>query len=652
MSEEESLLILKYACIQNRTDIIDFFIDHNIYLFGKSIDKSTGIHLLAQHQYSDNLLKVIQKMPFLINILDDENKSVLFYIVKQDNRVFEEINYPEINYDLISNNRTIIHELIDVTDTKKDIHFKRIKFILGKMNNINVPDQNPILCYAVEKEKIHVVELVLKQPHIYINCINEFHETPLLMSVMNQSIKISELLLYHGANMYRSGALNEMTLLEYFITTKNVEGIHLLLKYNYNIDYQNNKLQSGVHLICHYASDFSLKLLSFFIKNGNIQLFDQYRNTPIYYLATHKEKLSELFDLILERNFTYWNMKNIKDQSISDLLDKDQQKKILKTSSIQQIPFNELHIHTSSSFSPYLHFNFIYILIILCRNKELFVPFQMYCPEQYEYEMFMHDMVYELNESTMLKVHHENMSTLYEMDPSIILWKNKNQYYCNPNLDYYMKRCFDNKQIRFIMIKITVFNQDDGLHANSLIFDKQTGRCEHFEPYGFVYFQEYIDLDEYLKELFMNLTRIYCSEHNIQYSYYGPKFSNIRNGLQMLSSDHLLMYRKIGDPQGYCLAWSLWYIESRIKYPEWSYDEIVDQVISELIHTEYNGRNIFIDYIRNYSIELDKEKTKLLHEFDIPDEAINDIMFDDVNLQKYKIGLQMKFIKLVKQRLF
>jgi hypothetical protein len=86
---------------------------------------------------------------------------------------------------------------------------------------------------------------------------------------------------------------------------------------------------------------------------------------------------------------------------------------------------------------------------------------------------------------------------------------------------------------------------------------------------------------------------------------------------QTLSNDGEFENKKLGDPVGYCLAWTFWYIEMRINNPLYEPYEIVKISIGKIKDLYNKSLNPFIDFIRDYAFTLNSNKNNLLQKFKI-----------------------------------
>ena len=142
--------------------------------------------------------------------------------------------------------------------------------------------------------------------------------------------------------------------------------------------------------------------------------------------------------------------------------------------------------------------------------------------------------------------------------------------------------------------------------------------------------------------------------------YIKPSDYNTDIGIQTVSNEYSMQTKKLGDPGGFCLAWVYWYLEMRITNSELDPIEILKKTYNEIINdnvmenkknnSSKNGDDLFINYIRNYSARLDKEKNKILLQSKIDNEDIYKVVFKNNDMKKIKILLTNLFSKILKIR--
>ena len=159
---------------------------------------------------------------------------------------------------------------------------------------------------------------------------------------------------------------------------------------------------------------------------------------------------------------------------------------------------------------------------------------------------------------------------------------------------------------------------DDILHANLLIYDLKKKQIERFEPYGKS--NDYFIDDILEEELTWNTGFKYIKTSNyIPYT-----------GFQTLSNENNINNLKTGDIGGFCLAWCLWYIESKLINPTVPSNILINKLIKKLNNIDIN----FNEYIRIYSNTINKIRIKYLLKIGIDKNDISNIYLSNDNYNK------------------
>lgn len=295
----------------------------------------------------------------------------------------------------------------------------------------------------------------------------------------------------------------------------------------------------------------------------------------------------------------------------------------------------------------------IYTLCMLEKYDNLCIPFQYYNNDK-----FMNDKL--LNEINLYKTLEDTIifdivdiytNLFYEIVPYLMLWNGPTKYYYHRNLNFYLKKCFLMDKIRFICIKLTLIPSYIGTHANILIFDKKTKILERFEPYGIIPFLEIEKLDKMIGKKIIK----YFEEYYGPVTYLAPKDYMQNINFQMISNDADINVKKLGDPAGYCLAWTFWYLELRINNPDihpkklvkYAFDAI--RVIAKENNDKVDGETIFIDFIRNYSSKLDVKKNSFLCNAGIKEKNIYNITIKKNDRKKIMSYILTQFNNCIKR---
>jgi ankyrin repeat protein len=191
------------------------------------------------------------------------------------------------------------------------------------------------------------------------------------------------------------------------------------------------------------------------------------------------------------------------------------------------------------------------------------------------------------------------------------------------------KNCIES-DARFIIIPLGIVMKI-GSHANYLIYDKVTQEMERFEPHGgttpigFNYKSDILDklLEKYMKSVVPNL------------SYVRPEEYISKVGFQMMES-HETNVNKIGDPEGFCALWSIWYVDQRLTYQNHNRKVLVDALFQAIQSKNIGYRNL----IRNYSRNIIKMRDDILKSVGL---NINDWMNERYdNMTHDKLMLKIK----------
>ena len=195
--------------------------------------------------------------------------------------------------------------------------------------------------------------------------------------------------------------------------------------------------------------------------------------------------------------------------------------------------------------------------------------------------------------------------------PWIITITSEEEYYIHPYLNNIINS-YKNKNKLFCIIFLSL-RLDNSLHANLIIYDFKNKIIERFEPYGKCV-NDYID--DILEE---ELT------WNTGFTYIRPNDYLPYSGFQTISDENLSTNLKPGDFGGFCLAWCLWYIETKIINPTLPSKILVRKLINKL-----NNQNInYIEYIRNYSDKINNKRLKYLKKIGISKNEMSNIYLND-----------------------
>lgn len=239
--------------------------------------------------------------------------------------------------------------------------------------------------------------------------------------------------------------------------------------------------------------------------------------------------------------------------------------------------------------------------------------------------------------NNLINAYSEHITDIYSYSFSDVFPESHLQYNIDTNKIHnvdkwisFIKQCMNNRTKRFTADLITLRSWNGG-HANSLLIDNKNKTIERFEPHGSsTSFYDMTKFDNILNKFIKN-------KLSKQYTYVSPKEIEGTFGPQGLSQEGFQI--KIGDPGGYCMTWSLSYLDLRLSNVTVNPHKLYDKVIN-IIHVK--GLRI-VDYIRLYTKIIYKLREDIL--------AAVDISYDDLIAVNLTEDQGKKIIKLMKANL-
>lgn len=283
--DKEGNSLLSDAISVNNSEIIQDLIE----VRGLKIDKSS---IFKEESFKDiNFFKLIKKYVENLDLVDDNGKSLLFYVIDYADNIFEFLEYclDSLNID------------INLTDKNGD---NILLYLIKKINKLNKNE------YDDEKEKIKLkVSMLMKiipdiiEKGIDASCCNEDNDNVLTLVVKSLNKELLEILLDFEINPNIATKDQETALsIAALIGNKALEEIYLLLDYGAdpNIKDSNNKTiieklidvelykKSGKKLPISERrkieenSDY-LNILDVILANGEVRLTDINSNKEPYF---------------------------------------------------------------------------------------------------------------------------------------------------------------------------------------------------------------------------------------------------------------------------------------------------------------------------------------------------------------------------------
>jgi hypothetical protein len=613
--------LLHLACIRGETEAIKYYISQYPELFYvANSEGDTCAHLLAKYGYYDILKSYVKKYPeviFFINKNSDtlldltlkEPKILIFIIDLIDSEYFKD--FKDTGATKVASLKCMI-ELIKLNNGK-DIYLDIINKLLSKSYQLNQPNSYHPLIIASKYNKPEIVETLLK--HNADPNIRDIEEelSPLIKAVENKSYESVKILLENNADINYAGAEEDHLPINIALNNRDVTMIDILLdpKFNKNkldLSLKNRNLDTPLHIALKNSQDndyLKESNLVELIKNSDLNLKNIKNTTSLELLKEYAKTKNIKIKQLLKRN----------------KIDKPNKEKITKIK-MPQIKKNNIGLFNSDV----LH-GAIYTYCILKKYSNLGIPIQKYKLKSFnkEYNNYNFLVNYRTEEGNIIKdlilIYYDN---LYELMPYLILWRSRDLYYYDTNLKKSIKKLLKDDKVDFIYIKLSLIPNGTSTHANLLLYNKKENILERFEPYGSNDLLDQDKLNEFIEKLAKKI-------FNNKVKYINPKLFMNNTKFQLISSDSDPDNKKQGDPVGYCLAWTFWYLELRLNNPDGDAKILVENALKKIVNRDSNSNQV-LDYIRNYSHELDKLKNNFLKECGIKKNDYYNNNFSDKDL--------------------
>jgi len=644
--DKSGIYFIEYVIIYNNIDLLALILTKNIKLDILTHDGMSLLYYPIKYNYIDivRLLLYFNNVKIgisLLDIIDKYNKTPIFYAIEFDNILIIElmIKY-NFNYNIKDNeDNTCLHYAI----IKKNIDI--LKLLLTKNINLNIKNKtgNTIINLAISYDLTEIVEILLTK-NVNLSIKDDIYQmTPLLNAFFNNNINIINILEKYNVD-YNDQDYKGYTILFYIIYNRNLElyeryinkvdinlinidGDNILsyiLKSNINKNdyskYNLSKLliQSNLNIQDNNGDTIWHRLIEFDIWLDYIDILSKTKNK--IFIPNHNNITS--YDIFLTKKYE----KSIQDKfhsmiynSYYNYLINNKKEKYTNKIDLDCIKFNydydkcikiiEKYIIKKKISSPIISRGYCIELNI---NN---INFVSYTGQTIDVLMGLIYLRKKYNNiCTSLNINYKNNEKLLEFYKNMGIYKNPKFDFLNyeilwiyqkmfiPNeLSLIIKNFKKNKHYQYLIIPIGIELAKGG-HANMLIYTKKTNELERFEPYGkdfpinFNYIPDLLDkyIYDYFSKFFDNL--IYLS----------PSKYQDKIGPQLLDTNELTKFKNIGDPGGYCAAWSIWYSDIRLQYHNVSRNIIIKKLLNKYRYNNISIRSVIRNYIKNITDLRDK----------------------------------------------
>ena len=673
--------IIHYLIIFNQIDLIKILLDKNVRLDVLDIDGRTILYYPIKFNYKE-----------LFNILIQYNKKIIGISIID---IKDNLGNTALHYATVLNNINIVKELIiNNTDplirnnsNENVLHvalkYNRndiIEYIISKPININFLTSNGenLLQLAISYQNIYISNLLIEKTKINLNNQEKDYGTTSLQQLIVQSnIKLFKKAVSFGANINQQDMYGNTSLI-YISTETNEELFNCLLSYdNLNYNLTNINGETSLHIILSKNKNLSNHIIKKIVKNTDLNIQDNDGKTCLYLLIYH-DLILEYTDILVNKELNiYIHDKN--NVSIYDLIDKSLKKNIIIQIIIDSY-YNSLinnnnklkldwEIWCGNNISEKIKtINKLKNNIDICKQKikEVIINEKKSIPSidsinlVIDNGIFVNTCYYTGNTIDILfgilflynKFKLSGLNLLIHCP----LTKNDNLilYYKSIGLDFDYKLDFINFELlwsfqkllfpinfeenmiklikisKYIIIPIGI-EVSKGSHANILFFDVKNKILERFEPNGA---NEPKELN-YNSNLLDKLIATKFSKIDPNITYNTPNNYLPIIGFQIIENIYENKCKRIGDPNGFCGIWCIWWVYQKLKHPQINSSTLALELIKELKLKNINFKN----YIRNFSKNITDLRDQYLKKYklDINDWIVGN--YDDDILEKLDIEI-------------
>ncbi len=547
---------------------------------------------------------------------------------------------------------------------------------IKKNHNINHFINNngeSILQSAVNYDDMKVVNYILNNTDFLVQIINN-QENEYGLSILHQCIvlhynEIVIKLIKNGANINLSDFLGN-TPLHYAVIEKNYNILEYMINNN-DLLYSETNMNGNtpLHLLIEediinltiidkmkYQYDMYSILLKM-IKNTNLNIMNNYGNTILHYIVKKNLwTLSEVKDILINHNLNIFIV-NKEDESPFSLNKTDEFINIVIDSyynTLIKIKDNDKLIEP---WEKYCSMKDKEKLLKVLNKKDSDKDITYYCKNAIRKQILEKHRSMPTYTELLLNIDsgiytegcfytgstidilfglyylHKNKNVTLILDYPLTHNKEIESYYTKMGLNYSFKMEFSNIEIVWSFMKLIYPTNFDsilldkiknsnqfiviplgievtkGSHANIIIIDTIYKKIERFEPNG-----KNPPRGFYYNPELLNTLLITKFNHILpEYTYIQPSDYLPTIGFQILETIDEDKCKKIGDPNGFCAVWCIWWAEMKITYKDVDSKKLAEQLITQIKFSNKSFKKI----IRNYSINIVKLRDEFINKYNI-----------------------------------
>jgi len=604
---------------------------NNIYMIALQYKRDQSLFYLLENEFKKtlnvNMYLNNNNESILQSVIIYDDTNVLDFLIKHKNFIEMIVNNRESEYGL-----TALHQCVVLN--KNSYAMKLLEY----GGDINMSDYigNTAIHYSIIEKNFIFIQNVIDMKYNILptyNSTNLNGDTPLhlLLEIPDINVEITH------KNKFQ---YDYLTILEVFVENTNmnimnnmgITPLHMLVSKNlWTLDSIMKILTNGkTHMNLFISNRDNMTVIDMVPNNMKDQFIDMAVDS--YYMILKHIKNKDNFNINWEKACANDDLENI------IILYKQKTKKQMKDNTIvsyckeyiremitnmkRSVPqYEEIKLNIDSGifkegcFYTGSTIDILFGMIYLYKeypNLDLVLEYPL--TENKELESYYSKLGINYN----YKLDFSNIEIIWSFQRLIFL-TNFDSIFIN-KIDECIK---EGKQFIVIPLGIEVAT---GSHANILIIDVVKETIERFEPNGknsprgFNY--NSVLLDNILTSKFSHLLSKYTYIRPCQYL---PDI-----GFQLLETLEDEKCKKIGDPNGFCAVWCVWWAEQRLR----NSDILPIKLVDELINQIKLGKISFKNLIRNYSIKIIQIRDDFLKKYNltINDWIVNNYTVNDIEM--------------------
>jgi ankyrin repeat protein len=658
--DDQNNYLIHYILLHDQIDILKIIIKRNIRLDVLDVDGRTILYVPIKFNLI-NSLKIL---------LDNNNNLIGISVLDiKDNMGFTALHYCIVlnNFDCLkellnANADPLIRDKLGNNVLHLALQYNRSEIIYYLIDRISLNflsnNNETILQLALSYQNIELINILLNKKINLNNQENEYGLGVIHQSIINNIPSITDKIIKNGADINLQDYYGNTGLM-YAINENLLKQVKIFLNYsqlNYNLINFNG--ETATHLIFNNYNNFKdyPDIIEKFIQNTDLNIQDNNGITCLH--------------LIIQNNLLY-QYKDILENKELNIFIKNNNN-ISSFDFIKNNP-NEIQIIVNSFYN-YLQKNKDKLIIdweIWCSTKE---NMELNKLDDSKCKSNIKDIIIKENRS-IPKLKDYNLildngifvnTCFYTGSPIDILFgvlflydsfkdkglnliidypltsnKELENYYRSLGINYNYKLDFCNFEINWIYQKLIIPTYFDyeirnkiktseyiiiplgietsiGAHANILFYNVKKSIVERFEPNGanppkgFNYNPKLLDqlLDSKFKKIDEKIKFLRPVD-------YLPVIS-----FQILENINDMKCQRIGDPNGFCGVWCIWWIYHKMKNLNISSKELVEKIITEIKFKNLNFKTV----IRNFSKNISDLRDNFLKKYKID---INDFIVEN-----------------------